>query len=224
VSERLPAPDLAAIKAAVPRLRGKGKEVLVLKPGDKFVRVHRVAGTRLAAWNQFGYWGPTKSRFDHHLPSPSDRERGILYAARASTSFTAAIAEHFGDDSGAGVGPIDPLLHSPTMTLFTITEEIPLLDLDSGWVTRAGGHQAIKTGPRDAARAWARAIYDFHRDKVLGLAYGSSVWGPGRCIALWETARDILPSDPNWSRLMSDPALGSAIAKAAEELETVIAQ
>jgi hypothetical protein len=222
VSERLPAPDTAAIEAAVPRLKGKSKEVLVLKPGDKFVRVHRVAGPHPTAWDQFRFWGPTQSRFDHHLPPPSDEERGILYAAHGSTSFTVAIAEYFQDDSGAGVGPIDPLLYSPMITLFTIAEEIPLLDLDSGWVTRAGGNQAIKTGPRDVARDWARAIYDLHQDKVLGLAYGSSVWGPGRCVALWETASDMLPADPSWSRLMSDPALGSAIAKSAEDLETVV--
>ena len=195
----------------------------MLQPGHTFVRVHPIAGGRSTAWNQFRYWGPTKSRFDHHLPPPANQERGILYAARGPRAFIAAIAEYFQDDSGAGVGPIDPLLHSPTATVFTVTEEIPLLDLDSGWVTRAGGNQAIKTGPRDVARAWARAIYNSHGEAVLGLSYGSSVWGPGRCIALWEICRHMLPADPILSRLLSDPALGSAIADSARELETVIA-
>ena len=224
MSEHLPAPDLPAIEAAEPRRGGSNNEVLILKPGDQFVRVHAVAGPHPAAWNQFRFWGPANSRFDHHVPPTHEQERGILYAAHGPTAFTGAIAEYFQDSSGAGVGPIDPVLHAPTMTLFTITEELPLLDLDSGWVTRAGGNQAIKTGPRDVSRAWAQAIYEAHGDKVCGVAYGSSVWGPGRCVALWETAQFTLPPDPNLSRTMSDPALRSAIDEAAEELKTVVTE
>jgi hypothetical protein len=110
------------------------------------------------------------------------------------------------------------------MTVFSITEELPLLELDSGWVTRVGGNQAIKTGPRAVARAWAQAIYEAHGDKVWGLAYGSSVWGPGRSIALWETAQFTPPPDPSLSRTMSDPALKPAIDEAAEALKTVVTE
>ncbi len=224
MSERLPAPDLAAIGAAEPRRRGRAQEVLALQPGDELVRIHPVAGPHPTAWNQFRQWGPTNSRFDHHVPPPHEQERGILYAAHGPDAFTAAIAECFQDGSGAGVGPIDPVLGTPTMTVFAITAETPLLDLDRGWITRARGNQAIKTGPRAISRDWSRAIYEIHGEKVCGLAYGSSVWGPGRCVALWETAHFALPPDPSLSRTMNDPGLRLAIDQAAEELVTVVTE
>jgi hypothetical protein len=70
------------------------------------------------------------------------------------------------------------------------------------------------------SRDWARAIYRHHRDKVMGLAHGSSVWGPGRCVALWETAAPALAAAPISSRLLSDPAMEDAVDNAAEELAT----
>jgi hypothetical protein len=57
---------------------------------------------------------------------------------------------------------------------------------------------------------------------VCGLSYGSSIWGPGRCVALWETAQFALPPDPRLSRTMNDPALRPAVDHAAEELVAVV--
>jgi hypothetical protein len=222
VSEHLPPPDAAAIEAAEPRTDpGWGQEVLFLPPGTELLRIHPVAGAYPTAWDQFRTYGPTLSRFDHHVPPPHDQERGILYATYGPEAFTTAIAECFQDGTGAGVGPIDPVLNAPTMSVFAITDEIPLLDLDSAWITRARGNLAIKTGPRVISREWSRAIYEIHGGAVCGLAYQSSVLGPGRCVALWETAEFAIPPDPELSRTMNDPALRPALDHACEALETV---
>lgn len=94
-------------------------------------------------------------------------------------------------------------------------------DLDGGWITRAGGNQGIRTGPRAMSRRWAQAIYQAHAE-VHGLAYGSSLWGPGRCLALWERARPAWPSAPDATRLLDDPALRPALLAAAERLGTFV--
>ena len=161
----------------------------MLRAGDRLVRVHSVGGNHPLAWDGFRDFGPTKSRFDHHTLPARVQDRGIMYVARGRTAFTTAIAEYFQDDSGAGVGPIDTRRNSVTLSMFRLVEDAPVLDLDSGWITRAKGNQAIKSGPRGVARAWARAVYERYGTELRGLAYTSAVWGPGWCVALWEVAQ-----------------------------------
>lgn len=62
-------------------------------------------------------------------------------------AFVAALAEWFQDDGG-GVGPFELALRQPAITMLETTDQLTLLDLNGGWVTRAGGNQAIWTGPR----------------------------------------------------------------------------
>jgi hypothetical protein len=171
------------------------------------------------AWNELRAFGPTKSRFDHHtLPRRIHPTRAIAYLATGPAAFTTAIAEYFQDDSG-GVGPIDRHRHRPAIGIFELARPVTLLDLDSGWVTRAGGNQAIRTGVRARSREWARAIYRHH--PVDGLLYRSSVWGPGRCVAVWERSRAAFPPAPTSTRTLDDPHLAAAVASAAVELGAV---
>lgn len=144
----------------------------------------------------------------------------MLYATYGRMAFTAALAECFQDDSGRA-GPIDAHRNIPAMTIFPLEEPVQLLHLDSGWVTRAGGNQAIRSGPRARAREWARAIYRAYPD-IAGVAYGSSIWGPGPCVALWERAEHALPPSPEATRLLADNAMEPALAAAAEELGTYV--
>ncbi len=165
--------------------------------------------------------GPTSSRFDHH-PEPRGHHpnHAIAYLAVGPRRFVGGIAEYFQDAAG-GVGPLDVLRHRPVITQFRTAAGLRLLDLDSGWVTRAGGNQAIISGPRSRARAWARCIYLGH-EALDGLAYRSSVWGPGRCVALWERGRRAFPASPGTSRSLADPTLTAAVASAARELGTFV--
>jgi hypothetical protein len=214
LSERLPPPDGRRIAATQPR----PEELLLLEAATVLVRVHPTGGPRPKAWDEFRFYGPTKSRFDHQtLPRRVNAKRGIAYLTIGPTAFVAAIAEYFQDDGG-GIGPIDRHHRAPAVTTLALDADLTLLDLESGWVTRAGGNQAITSGPRGRSRDWSRALY--RHVAVDGLSYGSSVWAPGRCVALWERARHAFPAAPLSSRLLSDPLIESAVAGAADDLKT----
>ena len=171
------------------------------------------------AWNEFRRYRPTSSRFDHQPRPPRlHNTRRVAYATHGGNAFAAAIAEYFQDANG-GVGPVDTRHHVPYSSAFTFTDSVRLLGLDSGWITRAGGNRAITSGPRGRSRAWARAIYAAYSD-LAGLAYQSSVWGPGQCVVLWDRCEHLLPAGPTASRALNDPLLGKAIADATNTLGT----
>lgn len=119
------------------------------------------------------------------------------------------------------MGPVDTYHRRPNVSIIDTVGPLRLLDLDGGWVTRAGGNQAIRTGLRSRAREWSRAIYRHHPD-LGGLAYSSSVWGPGRCVALWERAEGSFPPAPATSRTLDDPPLAPAVSSAALKLGTYV--
>lgn len=152
------------------------------------------------------------------MPKRDHPTRSIAYLTRGDTAFTAALGEYFQDAAG-GVGPIERRRSRPAITLLELTGRLTLLDLDSGWVTRAGGNQAIRTGPRSRSRDWAQAIYRHH--DIDGLAYSSSVWGPGQCVALSHRALDALPANPTATRLLDDLVLAGAVSSAALGLGTI---
>lgn len=142
-----------------------------------------------------------------------------MYLAIGNEAFTTAIAEYFQDDRGT-VGPVDRRRHGVAVSAFELAAPVQLLDLGSGWVTRAGGNQAICSGARSRSRAWARAIHGAH-PTVSGLYHPSSIWGPGRCIALWERAAAAIPAGCTLHRTLADPALDGPVASAALDLGTV---
>ena len=215
MTERLPVPN-------GPRIRDTSvaeADLVVLPAGELLARIHPLAGPHPVAWNRFRGFGPTSSRFDHHTrPRREHATRRIAYVTWGADAFTTAIAELFQDES-RGVGPVDRRARHPSFTTFELDRAVRLLDLDGGWVTRAGGNQAIRTGSRLRARDWARAIHRHHPD-IEGLAYGSSVWGPGRCAALWERAEPAIPARPSGYRMLDDPALDVPLANAAADLGT----
>lgn len=185
------------------------------------MRIHALGGSHPIAWNAMRSFGPTTSRFDHHtLPRRTHPTRAIAYLTHGSTRFTAALAEYFQDANG-GVGPIDRSNRQPIITQFELTEDLLLLDLESGWVTRAGGNQAIISGRRSRPREWARSIYA-EQPSMQGLAFRSSVWGPGRCVALWDRGSSAIPSAPLTSRSLDDDGLDAPLANAALELGTYL--
>jgi hypothetical protein len=122
------------------------------------------------------------------------------------------------------MGPIDRIRNAPTFTRFDLDADLRLLDLNGGWITRAGGNQAIRTGSRNVAQRWSRAIYEAYAKShdLHGLRYDSSIWGPGQCILLWERAEVALPDFPVVSIPLGDARLDVAIASAARQLGTVI--
>lgn len=210
MSERLAPPNRVRISTVGLR----HDEVMLLRAGTRVARVHATAGPHPAAWDDMRFFGPTTSRFDHHTaPRRIHPTRSIAYLTYSETRFVAALAEYFQDANG-GVGPIDRSFRAPMHSQFELASELLLLDLDSGWVTRAGGNAALVSGPRGRSRQWSQAIYALYPD-VAGLLYTSSVWAPGRCIALWDRGHGAFPAAPLTSRLLSDPVLEAALANAA---------
>lgn len=217
MAERLGPPDRERIAETLPN----ADDLLIVRAGTVAVRIHALAGPHPYEWNALRHFGPTRSRFDHHPPPQRvHHQRGVAYVTAGAEAFVAAVGETF-QDEGGGVGPIDRSVHARAATVFDTAADLTLLNLDAGWVTRAGGNQAIRSGRRSRSREWARAIYaEF--PYIQGLAYSSSVWGPGQCIAVWERGRTSFPPDPAASRLLADPALDDALAAAANDLGTVL--
>jgi hypothetical protein len=125
------------------------------------------------------------------------------------------------------VGPVatarfDP--HPPTadgrpawLVVFNPARALRLLDLTGTWPTRAGASQAISSGPRDRARAWARAIFSAY-DDIDGLWYRSAMDAGRPAVCLWEPARDALPEHPRAHLPLDAPALALPIARACRTL------
>jgi hypothetical protein len=215
VTERLPQPDATRIRDTPIR---KG-DLKIIAAGTHVVRVHALGGSHPIGWDQFRSWGPTRSRFDHQSPpTKAHPSRRVAYVAYGRNAFTCSLAEFFQDDGG-GILPFDLERNRPAMSVFEMASDVRLLNLSAGWVIRAGGNQAITSGRRTTSRAWARAIYRHHAE-VEGLAYPSSVWGPGRCVVLWERAEHCLPTTALGSRSLDDPYLRRPIIKAAHDLNT----
>jgi RES domain len=168
-------------------------------------RVYRASGPHAARWDRFRHFGPVAtSRFDHHLSPPTDQDRGILYAAVAIRT---CVAEVFGDTR-----VIDRRRRDPWIVGFGLAREVSLLDLSGAWPTRAGASQAINSGPRDAAREWARAIYAAYPE-VEGLWYRSSMDGGRPAISLNERAEHALLAQPQVHMPLSHPGLELPLAR-----------
>lgn len=211
MSERLPPPDLQQIATVDP-------DTVTVAEGELVWRIHKRAGPHPTTGDALRHYGPTTARFDPH-PEPAQfhPDIGITYLTIGDTAFVTVLAEAFQQEDGVGVGPIDRATDQPTLTGFAVERDLALLDLHSGWVTRAGGNTAICNGSRMASKQWARAIHTTYPE-LDGIAYPSAVYAPGRCLAVW-TDR-IFPDAPMFSRDLSDQRLGASLAVAAQELGT----
>src|SRR4051795_3274799 len=108
-------------------------------------------------------------------------------------------------------------MRSSKLDVFRSTRTVHLLDLARTGPPRAGVSQAISSGPRDRARAWAREIFAAYPD-VDGLWYRSSMDGGAPAVCLWERAAPALPPQP-WVHLPLDaPALALPVARACRRL------
>lgn len=190
-------------------------DVVAVAPVSALARVYRSAGPHATRWDHFRTAGPVATaRFDPHPPTVDGRPRdapgcGVLYAA---VSLRTALAEAF---QAARV--VDRHTGRPWLAVFRPVRVLRLLDLTGTWPTRAGASQAISSGPRDRARAWARTIVEAY-DDVEGLWYRSSMDAGRPAVCLWEPARDAMPAQP-WAHLPLDaPGLALPIARACRDL------
>lgn len=200
---RFPEPPSPAAIAAV------AAEWHTLPAGTELWRIYARGGAHPTTWNTFRFYGPTNSRFDHHLPPAQEQNRGILYAA---TEIRPCIAEVFQD-----TGFIDPWRGEPWLVGFRLVRPVPLLNLRGLWPTRAGASMALNTGDRTRARLWSRAIYAAYPE-AEGLWYASAMNAHAPSIALYERAANAIIEPPIFHRALADPLVQSILAQAAHAL------
>jgi hypothetical protein len=197
-------------------LRALGADLHPLPAGTRIWRIYFQAGDHPTTWSQFRSWGPTDARFDHHLPPPGLKERGILYGAAGPQGAVTALAEVF---QAARV--VERERRAPTWVAFDTSQPLRLLDLTGTWPTRAGASMAIGTGPRARARRWSQAIYEAFPD-LDGLWYGSSMHANQPCLALYERARRALPERPVFHRMLADPVVRTLLRNACGALNDLL--
>jgi hypothetical protein len=168
-------------------------------------RLYETAGPHARQWNDFRHFGPVATgRFDHHLPPPADQPRAVLYAG---LSVQTCVAEVFQDTR-----VIDRGRRGMWLAGFRLAREVRLLDLSGAWPTRAGASQAINSGPREQARAWARAIHAAY-PRIEGLWYLSSMDGGRPAVALNERAERALAPHPEVHVPLTHPGLALPLAR-----------
>jgi len=182
-----------------------------LRTGSLVARIYPRAGPYPTTWRGFRFDGPLASaRFDHHVPG---ERRGVLYAAR---DLMTCVAEVF-----QATRVVDRDVNARCVAAFRLTRSVPLLDLTGDWPTRAGASQAVASGPRPRAQAWARAIYEAY-PRLEGIWYPSSMHGGHSALVLFERAESALPAMPELDIPLSHPGLLPDLTRGAGSLGYLI--
>ncbi len=201
------------------QLRALRPVTLVLQAGTALARIGFASGRHPSGWNQFRYWGPTISRFDHHLRNargaPHRQDRGVLYAARLAQT---CLAEVFQSSR-----IVDVRRHQPYLAVWNLVADLTLLDLTGVFATRMGASTAIHSGPRPRAQRWAAALYAAYPE-LDGIAYCSSMNANAAAFALNERAlkKAPFPPTPSVIRMLADPLIADLIDAAAEDLRYMV--
>ncbi len=217
IDAKLPWPDPAT---PLPVLRADDETIL--PAGTAMARIFSRGGQHPTHWNDFRRFGPTGSRFDHHLGESGkpalSADRSIIYLAikDREDALTTCMAEFF---QRAGV--IDLAGNDPWFVVFRSARDLSCLDLHGLWPSRAGTSTALSSGPKNRSQAWSRAIHDAYRH-LDGIAYPSSMAGHSRAFALYERAQDALPGSPELHRALADPDIRHAVSAAADRLGKIL--
>lgn len=181
-----------------------------------YSRIFFAANDHPVNWDQFRYFGPTSSRFDHHLSDIKGasqlQARGIMYLATGKEAIPTCLAEVF-----QAARLIDRQTGVPVLASFVAQRPLMLLDLTGPFATAIGASMAINSGPRPRARRWAQRLYEAY-PSVDGLLYSSSMYGNAPAIALFERARDCLPTRPVFHRELRDLVLDRILRSTANAI------
>ena len=201
------APDPALLRAIEPVRK-------TLDTRQLWHRIYRRGGEHPNQWNAARHYGPTDSRFDHHILNDEGnahvQRRGILYLA---SDIPTALAEAF--QANREVDTIDRL---PWLVSFRLVSPLTTLDLTDSFLIRAGGSMKLVSGPRAHARNWARAFYETYSD-IDGLYFPSSMTNRPT-LALFERAlhRSPLPDTPLLHRSLGSPLMLVPLQEACKDI------
>ncbi|MDQ6650591.1 MAG: RES family NAD+ phosphorylase [Actinomycetota bacterium] len=186
------------------------EDVVALAPMTRLVRIYRTAGEHPSSWRSLRTVGPVPGgRFDPHPVPAAGRAAdapgyGVTYLG---LSLRTTLAEAFQD-----ARTVDRRTGRPYLAVFRLRRPVHLLDLAGSWPTRAGASQAISSGRRDRAQAWARAIWAAYPD-VEGVWYPSAMDGGAPAVCLWQRAAAALPRFPEVNLPLDAPALALPLAR-----------
>jgi hypothetical protein len=189
--------------------------ISALRAGTKLARIYYSRGKHPQVWNQFRYFGPLNSRWDHHTLSaagaPKKQPRAVYYAARDAQTCLAEVFQ--------ATRRIDRVFQAPWLVVFETQATLDLLDLSGDFTTRMGASMAIHSGSRGRARGWARDLYDAYPE-VQGILYAASMAGGAPAMAFNERALKLafFPAQPLFHRSLSDDVLLDPLKHAAHEL------
>jgi len=199
-------PDVATLKKIPPLITIYPKKILVW-------RIHFDSNAYPTRWNEFRYYGPTASRFDHHRSNTkgasNTQDRGIMYLAKNGPT---CIAEVF-----QTTRVIDRHAGSPWLTGFRLKKELNLLDLSGVFATTLGTSTAIHSGPRPRAQRWAQQLYETY-PKIDGILYCSSMYGNAQALALFERGKGAIPRLPVFHRALNDIAMLAMLSATATKI------
>lgn len=189
--------------------------ISTLGAGTILARIYYSRGAHPQVWNQFRYFGPLNSRWDHHLSNdaggPREQSRGIYYAAADAKT---CLAEAF-----QATRRIDRVFQAPRLVVFETLARLKLLDLTGDFATRMGSSMAIHSGNRGRARGWARDLYAAFPE-MQGILYAASMHGGRHAIALNERALQgpLFPAHPLFHRALADDAMIDTLKQVAKDL------
>lgn len=193
-------------------LRELEPETVVLRRGEEVWRVYFRGGNHPTRWNDFRHVGPLDARFDHHEGDTARHEsRSVLYAA---TDPVTCLAEVFQKQRVIKRSQGDVWLVG-----FALADDVEVLDLMSGFATKAGASMGLMTGARSVSRNWARGFYDAY-PSVQGVRYPSSMHANAPALVLNDRAesKGVVPDQPGFHRALADPALLTILKNAAHQL------
>ncbi len=207
---KLPEPPGVAHLQSIP------PEYVTLKKGTTVWRLFCQGGTYPTDWNRLRYYGPTSSRFDHHVCCPNGKpgmgNRGIMYLAVGPDAIATCLAEFFQFSR-----TINRYLNKVSLTAFSLKDDLLLLNFDSHFPTRIGASMAINTGPRPKARRWAQQLYEAYPN-AQGIYYPSSMYANKPSLALFERGKDVIPDQYEFNRRLSAKGLANTIAITASKI------
>jgi RES domain len=201
-------PGVAALSALAPA-------IYVLPAGSSLARVYYARRQHPQSWDQFRYFGPLNSRWDHHVPDtdggPRPQNRGIYYAAADARTGLAEVFQI--------TRRIDRVFEAPWLVVFETSAELTLLDLTGDFATRMGASMAIHSGNRGRARGWALDLYEAY-PSIQGFLYAASMHGSQPAMALNERALNepLFPAHPLFHRALADDVMLDPLRHAASAL------
>ncbi len=199
-------PSVVALNNITPVLK-------TFRKGTLIWRIHFAGGHYPTRWNEFRLYGPTSSRFDHHLEDAKGQSycqaRGIMYLAKHGPTCVAEVFQ--------ATRVVDRDSRSPWLAGFKLKNTISLLDLTGVFATTIGASTAIHSGPRPRAQRWAHRLYETY-PTIDGILYCSSMYGNAEAIALFERGARAIPALTVFHRALNDPAMLAMLAETSKQI------